>query len=63
VRVTRDGVVDSHANRKRNRREGEAFDHDCSVRVGSAAQVDQFRRSDLLGPRDALFGALVLNNV
>ena len=63
VRLARNGVSDSHANRKRNKREGEAFDHDSALRVGSASQVDQFRRCDLLAPRDALFASLILNHV
>ena len=62
VRVTRNGVVDSHVAHTGSS-EGAAFNHDVAMRVGTAGQVDQFRRHELLVPRDALFGSLVLNNV
>ena len=62
VRVTRDGVIDSHAAHTGSG-EGAAFNHDVAMRVGTVGQVDQFRRQELLVPRDALFRSLVLNNV
>ena len=62
MRVTRDGVIDSHAAHTGSG-EGAAFNHDVAMRVGTVGQVDQFRRHELLVPRDALFGSLVLNNV